>query len=183
MRRLFLLMNITLDGYFEGPNHDITWANNNAEAFPSDADNQMDTLLLGHTTYDGMKVFWPTPQAKEMLPEVAKFMNEIEKVVVSHHNFDPGWQNVRVISENVIDEIKKLKEGPGKTIGLFGSNTLCVTLMEHGLVDEFQILVNPVAIGEGTPLFKGLHDRAKMTLRESKQFKSGTMMMFYEPAK
>jgi dihydrofolate reductase len=181
MRKLFLLMNITLDGYFEGPNHDISWANNNSEAFPSDSESLVDTLLLGHTTYDGMAAFWPTPQAKEMLPEVAKFMNETEKVVVSHYNFDPGWQNVRVLNENVIEEIKKLKEQPGKTIGMFGSNTLCVSLMPHGLVDEYQILINPVAIGEGTSLFKGLTQKSPLKLVDSRKFKSGTMMLTYTP--
>lgn len=182
MRKIFLLMNITLDGYFEGPNHDISWANNNNEAFPSDPDNLVDTLLFGHTTYEGMVSFWPTDMAKQMMPDVARFMNDTPKVVVSHNDFDPGWENVRVISGDVIEEIKKLKAGPGKTIGMFGSNTLCVSLMAHGLVDEFQILVNPVAIGTGTPLFLGLQDRTKLTLTQSRQFANGTMMMTYVPA-
>jgi dihydrofolate reductase len=139
-------MNVSLDGYFEAPGHDISWAKSDFDAFSPEQGKEVDTLLLGRKTYELMKSFWPTSQAEELAPEVAKFMNEKLKVVTSHHPFEPGWKNVVVISGNVAGEVRKLKEQPGKNIAMFGSNHLCVSLMQEGLIDEFQILVNPVAL-------------------------------------
>jgi len=182
MRRIILFTNVSLDGYFEGPDHDISWANSDFEAFSLGGNDQVDAMLLGHRTYEMMKSFWPTPQAAEMAPGVARAMNETPKVVAGHHPFEPGWDNVTVISGDVAGEIRKLKEQPGKNIIMFGSNTLCVSLMQEGLVDEFQILVNPVAIGKGTPLFNGLPEKADLVLTDTHRFNSGVVMLKYEPA-
>jgi dihydrofolate reductase len=183
MRKIVLFMNISLDGYFEAPGHDISGFVNDFEAFSTGGNGEVDTLLFGHHTYEMFKAFWPTPQAMQMVPDVAKFLNEAHKVVVSHDDFEPGWNNVTVISKDVADEIRKLKAAPGQTMMMFGSNTLCVSLMQHGLVDEFQILVNPVAFGAGTTLFTGLPAKANLTLRESRPLKSGIVILTYEPAK
>jgi dihydrofolate reductase len=152
------------------------------EAFSSEGSGEVDTLLFGHRTYDMMK-FWSTPQAEETQPEIARFMNEKLKVVASHQPFEPGWKNVTVISGDVPGAVRKLKKEPGQTIAMFGSNNLCVSLMQHGLIDEFQILVNPVVLGEGTSLFSGLPKKAELTLRDTRQFKSGVMMLTYAPLK
>ena len=180
MRKLFLFMNVSLDGYFEAPGHDISGFKNDSEAFSSDASQEVDTLLFGHQTYEMMK-FWSTPQAEQMMPEVARFMNEKHKIVASLHPFDPGWKNVQVISGDVVEAIKMLKEQPGKNIIIFGSSTLCVSLMQAGLIDEFQIVVNPVVFGEGTPLFKGLPGKAELTLVETKRYQSGAVLLTYQP--
>ena len=182
MRKIVLFMNVSLDGFFEGPGHDISWTKSDFEAFSADQSVEVDTLLFGHRTYEMMK-FWATPQAEEMAPAIAKFMNERHKVVASHAPFEPGWRNVTVIHGDVAGEIRKLKGQPGKTMMMFGSNELCVSLMEHGLVDEFQILLNPVALGEGTSLFAGLAKKAELTLMETRTFKSGVVMLTYVPAK
>jgi dihydrofolate reductase len=182
MRRITLFTNISLDGYFEDSQHDISAFKSDFEAFSSDSSSEVDTLLFGHRTYEMFKSFWPTPQAQQVAPDVANFINETHKVVVSHHDFDPGWNNVTVISRDVAESIQKLKQQPGGTIMMFGSNNLCVSLMQAGLVDVFQILVNPVALGSGTPLFQGLPHKAELTLTNSRQFKSGVMMLTYEPA-
>jgi dihydrofolate reductase len=182
MRKILLFMNVSLDGFFEGPGHDISWARSDFEAFSAEQSLDVDMLLFGHRTYEMMK-FWSTPQAEEMMPAIAKFMNEKHKVVASHTSFEPGWRNVTVIHDNVAGEIRKLKQQPGKVIMMFGSNELCVSLMEEGLVDEFQILVNPVALGKGTSLFTGLAKKAELTLTETRTFKSGVVMLTYAPAK
>jgi len=179
MRNIFLFMNVSLDGYFEGPGHDISWASHDYDAFSLGQSKEVDTVLFGRRTYELMKQFWPTSQAQEAMPEIARFMNENLKVVASHKSFDPGWRNVSVISHDVVGEVKKLKEGPGKTIAMFGSNNLCVSLMREGLIDEFQIMVNPVAIGVGTSLFKGLAKKAGLALLESHLFKSGAVLLTY----
>jgi dihydrofolate reductase len=116
-----------------------------------------------------------------MQPEVAQFMNEKLKVVFSHKSFEPGWNNVTVMSDEVAGEVKRLKAQPGKTIAMFGSNNLCVSLMQAGLIDEFRIVVNPVALGEGTSLFEGLPEKAELTLMETHQFPSGKVLLTYKP--
>jgi dihydrofolate reductase len=182
MRRIFLFMNATLDGYFEGPGHDISWAHAEPEAFSVEVSREVDTILLGRRTYDLMKSFWPMPEAAEADPDVAEFMNDRLKLVASLEPFDPGWRNVRVISADVAGEVRKLKEQPGKDMIILGSNNLCVSLMEEGLVDEFQILVNPVALGKGTSLFAGLEMSVKLTLTEFQKMRSGSILLKYRPA-
>ena len=180
MKKIFVFMNVSLDGYFEGPGHDISGFTKDYEAFSSRPDQEIDTLLWGHKTYDMMK-FWSTPQGEETAPEIAKFMNERLKLVASHTPFEPGWRNVRVISGDVVGEVRRIKEQPGGNIIIFGSNTLCVSLMQVGLIDELQIVVNPVVFGEGTPLLKGLPEKTELTLLETRRFKSGAVLLAYQP--
>ena len=181
MRRIFLFMNVSLDGYFEGPDHDISWTSHDYEAFTPDSSAAVDTLLFGHKTYDMMKSFWPTPQAAQTAPEIARFMNQKLKVVASHRPFDPGWQNVRVVSNSVAGEIKQLKEQPGADIIIFGSNNLCVSLLQWGLLDEVQLLVNPVVLGRGASLFQGLPEKVALKLTASQPFETGNILLTYQP--
>ena len=179
-------MHVSLDGYFEGPGHDISWFNTDDyhfEAFSREQSQQVDMLLFGRKTYELMKSFWPTPQAEELQPEVAQFMNEKLKVVFSHKSFQPGWNNVTVINEDAAGAVTRLKIQPGKTIAMFGSNNLCVSLMQAGLIDEFRIVVNPVVLGNGNALFKGLPKKAELTLTETHPFPSGKVLLTYEPLK
>jgi len=175
-------MNVSLDGYFEGPGHDISGFKTDNEAFSSGQGREVDTILLGRKTYEMMK-YWSTPQAEENAPEIATFMNEKLKLVASHKSFEPGWKNVTVISGGVVGKVKQLKEQPGKNIIIFGSNNLCVSLIQAGLIDEFQILVNPVVFGEGTSLFKGLPKKAELTLTQTHKLISGAILLTYEPIK
>ena len=182
MRRIVLFMNVSLDGYFEGRDHDLSWATTEYEAFEPGAGPGLDAILLGHRTYDLMKLYWPTREAQRSQPEIARTMNETQKYVVSHVPFDPGWQNVTVISSNVTEEIRRLKEAPGGAIMIFGSNDLCVTLMQEGLIDEFQIMVNPIVLGEGTTLFDGLPERMPLRLTSTRSFETGAVLLTYEPS-
>src|ERR1700734_1401342 len=109
MRKIFLFMLVSVDGYFEGPDHDISWHNVNAE-FNDFADKQLEeigTLLFGHRTYDLMASFWPTSKST-----TAGLMNAMPKVIVSHSAFEPAWENTTAISggaADIIDGIQKLK--------------------------------------------------------------------------
>lgn len=178
MRKIQLFMNVSLDGYIAGPDNDISVFHNDFEAFSPDQSGEVDTLLFGRKTYDMMK-FWSTPQGQELQPDIARFMNEKHKVVASHESFDPGWSNVTVISHDVPGQIRKLKEQPGKTMLILGSNSLCVSLIETGLIDEFQIMVNPIVLGEGVSLFKGLSNKADLKLVDTKSFRSGAVLLSY----
>jgi dihydrofolate reductase len=186
MRNIFLFMHISLDGYVEGPNHDISWFNaddDHFETFSRKQSKEADTILFGHKTYKLMESYWHTQYAKEANPEIAQYVNETSKVVVASKPFKPGWNNVTVISGDVIGKVKKLKEQQGKNIIILGSNRLSVSLMQMGLVDEFRIVVNPIALGNGTSLFEGLPKEAELTLTDTLKFKSGKIMLTYLPRK
>jgi len=180
MCKIFLFMMVSLDGYFEGENHDLAWHNVDAEfnAFAHEQNNRLDTILFGRTTYDLMASFWPSEEGRQGDPETAEWMTHARKVVVSE-TFDPVWENTEVVSENVVDAVTKLKAEPGTDIVILGSNMLCTSLMEHGLVDEFRLMYNPVAIGSGTRLFKGLSKPTKFTLIDSRVFSSGNVLNRY----
>ena len=180
MRKIFVFMNVSLDGRIATPDNDVSVFHSDFEAFPGGGDNPVDTLLFGHTTYEMMK-FWSTPQGEAMQPEIARFMNERHKYVASHNAFEPGWHNVTVLTGDVAGQVRQMKSGPGGTIAIFGSNTLCVTLIEAGLIDEFHVVVNPVVLGDGPSLFAGLPNKAAMTLSDTRQFKSGAVQLTYTP--
>lgn len=180
MRKISLFMNVSLDGFFENANHDISGFKTDFNAFSSSKGSAVDALLFGHKTYEMMK-FWSTPQALEVMPEIANFINEKQKYVASHAPFEAGWHNVQVISGDVPAAIKVLKQQPGQDILIFGSNTLCVSLIQAGLLDECQIQVNPVLFGAGTALFHGLTRSLDLNLVETRPFPSGAVLLVYRP--
>jgi len=183
MRTISSFINVTLDGYFEGPNHDISFFKGDKEdnSYFREQSSGRSTMLMGHRTYEMMKAFWPTEQASKENPDVAKYMNEAPKVVVARRPFEPGWRNVTVVSGDVVDEIRKIKEQSGGPIVTLGSNSLCVSLLEEGLIDEVRIMVNPIALGDGTPLFTGLSEAARLTLADTRSFTSGKVLLTYKP--
>jgi dihydrofolate reductase len=189
MRKIFLFMMVTLDGYFEGPGHDLSWHNVDAE-FNDFAIRQLmeaDTILFGKRTYQLMEEFWPSKVGLEDDPEVASLMNNTPKVVVSSSlktvKETEHWKHVRLIKDTVKDELQKLKEQEGKNIIVLASSNLCVSLLSWGLLDEIRIMENPVAIGEGTTLFKGLKKRVKFKLVQERTFHSGNALLTYHVEK
>jgi dihydrofolate reductase len=146
--------------------------------FAHKQNNHLDTVLFGRRTYDLMANFWPTQEGARVDKETANWMNSTQKVVVSEP-FTPTWLGTTVVSENVLHEITNLKQEAGTDIALLGSNMLCVSLMEAGLIDEFRLMYNPVAIGKGTPLFAGLSKPCKFDLLDSRTFKSGNILLTY----
>ncbi len=183
MREIFVFNMVTLDGFFEGPNHELDWHNVDAE-FNEFAISQLDEiglLLFGRVTYQMMASYWPTPLAIKDDLIVAGKMNSLPKVVFSKSLEKADWNNTRLIKKDVPEEVLKLKQLPGKDIAIFGSSNLAVTLIPHGLIDEFRIMVNPVILGSGTPLFKGIRDKLNLKLLRTKTFKSGNVLLYYRP--
>ena len=184
MRKIFLFMMLSLDGYYVGSNGDISWHNaDNAEfnEFAVQQTSAADTLLFGRKTYELMVSYWPTQIAKKDDPIVASLMNSLPKIVVSKTLDKVDWENIRLIKENVAEEIAKLKGQPGKDIAILGSSDLTVFLMQRGLVDECRIMVNPVALGAGKSLFTGLHDKINLKLISTRTFDSGNVLLTYQP--
>ena len=181
MRKLFLFMMVSLDGYFEGKDHDISWHNADNEEFAQFAENQLDevdTLLFGRRTYELMESFWPTKEAILNESGTARRMNAIKKIVFSHQPFAVNWENAQSMT-NVVHDILWLRDQPGKDMAVFGSSNLCVTLLQHQLLDEIRIMVNPLVLGEGTPLFYGITERYGFNLTSSRVFKSGNVLLTY----
>jgi len=186
MQKIFLFMMVSVDGYFEGENHNIDWHNVDGE-FNEYAIAQTDkvgTFLFGRRTYELMASYWQTESARKGDPIVAQQMNETPKIVFSKSmerlTDIPYWKNVTLVHEIDVEQIKKLKEMSNKDIGIYGSNNLCVNLIQLGLVDELRIMVNPVALGKGSQLLTGLNKQIKLELTDTKIFKSGNVLLFYK---
>lgn len=185
MRKLCMFNLITLDGYFEGPNREIEWHNVDDEfnEFAIDQLNTTDLLLFGRITYELMASYWPTETAVKNDPIVAGKMNILPKIVFSKTLTSVKWNNTRLVKENVAEVILKLKQQPGKDMFIFGSSGLSLTCIKHGLIDEYRIIVNPVVLGNGNPLFKGIDNRLYLKLIKTRKFKSGNVLLYYESAK
>jgi dihydrofolate reductase len=185
MRKIIFQMMVSLDGYFEGPNKELDWhfVDDEFNDYASDLLNSVDTLLFGRVTYQLMAGYWPTPTAKTDDPVIAEKMNNLPKIVFSKTLAKAEWNNTRLVKENAAGEIAKLKRQPGKDMAIFGSSDLAVNLIASGLIDEYRIFVNPVVLGSGKHLLKGLKDRFSLNLVRTKIFKSGLVMLCYKPGK
>ncbi|OJV13034.1 MAG: dihydrofolate reductase [Dyadobacter sp. 50-39] len=173
----------TLNGYYKGTGNDIGWHRHGEEEGNFAADNleAKATLLFGRVTYEMMASFWPTPMAIESMPEVAKGMNEAEKIVFSTTLESADWENTTLVHEDLPEAVRKLKAIPGKVMTILGSGSVIAQLAEAGLIDEYQFMIDPVAIGEGTPSFQGLTRKLDLKLTGHRIFNSGVVLLTYEP--
>ena len=181
MRKLFTFNMVTLDGFFEGPNQEIDWHNADNEEFNEFAIEQtssLDTLLFGRVTYQLMASYWPTETAVNADPIIADLMNRLSKIVFSRTLENVQWNNTRLIAENAQKEIQTLKMQPGKDMAIFGSADLISSIMD--VIDEHRVMINPILLGGGSPLFKNSGDRRKLKLVDSRTFKSGNVLLTYQ---
>lgn len=186
MRKLTAYNFITLNGFFKGPNEDTNWHTHGEEEakYSEEALAQEDNILLfGRKTYEMMASFWPTPQAKELFPKVAEGMNKAQKIVFSETPFEPEWENAQVISGDIVEKIREIKKAPGKNMTILGSGAIINLFTDHGLIDEYQFMIDPVALPEGTPVFKNIKQKLDLRLTASKVFKSGVVLLNYQPVK
>jgi dihydrofolate reductase len=184
MRKIFAFIMTTLDGYYEGPNQEFDFwvVDEEFNRFAVDQLDEVDTLLFGRVTYQGMAAYWPTPAGEQDDPRVAARMNGLSKIVVSRTLDKPDWVNTRLITGDVADELTELKERPGKDIAILGSSDLTVNLIQMGLVDEVRIMVNPVVLGAGKSVFLTAGERITLKLLKSRPFNSGNVLLYYRPA-
>ncbi|WP_304453078.1 dihydrofolate reductase family protein [Nocardiopsis sp. YSL2] len=182
MRALVSFVMTSLDGYYEGPNGELDWANVDGEffEFSNRQDAYIDTLLFGRAGYEHMAAYWP--DATDADPEVTAFMNSVEKVVVSSSLDQVEWNNATLARGGPAETVTALKQRPGKEIALFGSVRLTASLLELGLVDELRVMVNPVLLGGGASLYASLHQRVRLELRQTRTFHSGNVLLTYRPA-
>ena len=185
MRKVIFFNLISLDGYFEGPNRDIDWHHVDEEfnEFAIQQTGEFGALLFGRVTYELMVSYWPTEAAKRDNPEIAGLMNSLPKIVFSNTLEKVEWENTTLVKDNFVEEVSKIKEQPGKDIAIFGSSDLAVTFIDLGLIDEFRIMVNPVVLGGGKPILQGMKSKLELKLIKVKEFKSGNVLLYYEPRK
>ena len=183
MRKLTVFNFISLNGYFKGANGDISWAHSRPESdYGAEMLKAGNTLLFGRVTYEMMVQFWPTPEAMKSSPEIAEGMNKAEKIVFSRTLDKVEWSNARLMKDNIVEEIKKMKQTPGNNMTLLGSGSIVSQFADAGLIDEFQILVHPVALPEGTPILKDIKNTLELKLTNSRIFDSGNLLLVYQPA-
>lgn len=183
MRKLFVFNLVTLDGYFEGSNREIDWHNVDAEfnEYAIDMLNSVDTLIFGRVTYELMASYWPTADAIKNDPIVAEMINALPKIVFSKTLEKAEWNNTRIVKADIEEEIKKMKKHPGKDMALLGSGSILSQFARQGLMDEYRIMVNPIVLGDGKPLFKGLKDRLNLKLTKTRTFGNGNVLLYYQP--
>ena len=184
MRKVMVFMMVTLDGFFSGPNGEIDWhvVDEEFNDFANEQLASVDTLLFGRVTYQGMASYWPTPIALANDPIIAHQMNTFPKIVFSRTLEQTTWENTRLVKDHLAEEISHLKRQPGKDLIIFGSSALSASMLNLGLIDELRIMVNPVVLGNGQPLFKGIQEKLHLTHFETRTFRSGNVLLFYRPA-
>ncbi len=185
MKRLSVFNLVTLDGYFAGQGGDISWHHVDEEfqELAEAASNSGNTLLFGRLTYELMARYWPTPEAIRNDPVVARGMNSAEKIVFSRTLDRVEWANSKLVKDDMLAEVVKLKQGFGKDLTILGSGSLVAQLTEARLIDEYQVLLNPVVIGQGKSMFEGLKDRFSLRLMRARTFKNGNVLLHYEPVR
>ena len=185
MRKLVVFNQITLDGYFTGPNGDMSWAHKQDPewtAFTAENASGGGELLFGRVTYEMMLSFWPTPQVLATAPVLAERMNNLPKVVFSRTLEAATWNNTKLLKGDLSAEVRKLKEAPGPDLVLMGSGSIVSQLTQAGLVDAYQIVVLPVIIGKGKSLFEDVKDKLELKLDKTRTFKNGNVVLWYTPS-
>ena len=178
---------MTLDGQFAGANGDLSWAHRDdkdAEWNEFVAGNAQGggELLFGRVTYEMMVSFWPTPLALERDPIVAKQMNALPKVVFSRTLDKVSWSNTKLVKDDLARAVRRMKRDPGSPMVILGSGSIVSQLARAGLIDEYQIVVNPVVLGTGRALFDGVKQQVNLKRTATRTFGNGNVLLCYEPA-
>lgn len=184
MRRIVVFNQVTLDGYIADVNGDMSWAHKqDAEwnAFVAGNAKGECVLVFGRITYEMMASWWPTPQAMKSMPVVAERMNNLPKVVFSRTLDQASWNNTKLVKDSMVAELRRMKEEPGPDVVIFGSGTVVSQLAQEGLIDEYQIVVNPVVLGKGKSMFDGIKEKLTLKLTKTRTFGNGNVLLCYEP--
>jgi dihydrofolate reductase len=189
MRNLIFFMHSSLDGYVAGLNGEMDWITVDDAMFDfvGTMTDQADAALYGRVTYEMMQSYWPKagekPNATKHEIEHSAWYNKVPKIVLSKTIQETGLDNTKVIGDQLLDTITKIKQEEGKNILIFGSPRASQSLLNEGLIDEFWLFVNPIILGKGMPLFKDITSTTKLKLVESKTFACGVIALHFEKLK
>ena len=177
-RRILLDLAVTLDGFIEGPKGEVDWCIMDPDMDFNNFLNHIDTILYGRKSYDLWGQYTPDIEVPDTEKEIWELVHSKEKYVFSKTQKE-SENNVKFINENIVEEVIKLKNKPGKDIWLYGGASLITTFLNLGLVDEFRLSVHPIILGEGKPLFIDIKKRVNLKLVETKRFPSGVVQLCY----
>ena len=192
MRKVVMLNRISIDGFFAGPNGEIDWFVRDPEVDKAvhnpPLDNastermQPNTILFGRATYQMFESYWPSVAADPNAPEEARAtadeLNQMTKLVFSRTLQEVTWENSLLVNGDLLEEVTKLKQEDGPDMIIFGSGTIVQQLANEGLIDDYLIVVTPVILGEGKPLFKDVKP-LNLELAQATGFQSGNVLLHY----
>lgn len=180
MRKLILQMGITVDGYVSGTGGEGDWGlppeHPDVRAWKVASLGKVATHIMGRVTYEEMASYWPSRAG-----EYADFMNRLPKVVFSRTLPAAEWPGTQIARGDLADDIAALKNQSGGEIMVHGGAAFVQALSRHGLIDEYRLVVMPVALGSGLPLFKDLPRPLRLDLTEARTFPDGTAIHVYRP--
>jgi dihydrofolate reductase len=187
LRNVIFLIHMSLDGFISGPNGEMDWIvyNEDMERYSHELHRVTDAAIYGRVTYQMMESYFPPLLSNPDTPESdlahARWLDAVTKIVVSRTLTSVEWQPNVLIHDHIAEEITTLKQQPGKHMWLIGSPRLAQTFMELGLIDEYRININPVILGSGKTLFKGLPQSQPLTLVGSTTLAGGVEALRYVP--
>ncbi len=184
MRRVIAFEQVSLDGYFVDEKGDMSWAHKQDPEWTAFAGSNAGgdgMLLFGRVTYEMMAGFWPTETARQSMPEVAEGMNRMPKVVFSRTLKDVSWASTTLVNGDPAAHVRRLKSEPGPGMAILGSGSIVSQLAQQGLIDELQIVVNPIVLGKGRTLFEGVKGKIPLRLSQSRAFGNGNVVLYYQP--
>lgn len=183
MRKLIVSEWMTLDGVFDADTMKewfMPFDSDGRKAFIIKTMDALDAILIGRTTYEMFAAYWSPLKNNE--DGLADKINSVPKYVVSATLKNADWNNSTIINENVIEEISRLKQQPGREIHIEGSATLVQSLMKAGLIDEYRFLVHPIIFGSGKRFFKEGMQTAGLKIARTETFDNGVVLHCYQPA-
>lgn len=171
---------MSLDGFFGRKNGELDWheVDEEFQAFAFSQMQEMDLLLFGRRTYELLEKFWNRPEAWAMDQNLSAIMNGYPKIVFSKTLHAARWENTTLIRSGAVQAVKKLKEDPGRDMILLGSGNLLEVFLRFNLIDEYRVMVNPVILGHGIPLFPVDGD-LKLQLIRTRIFGNGNVLLCY----
>jgi dihydrofolate reductase len=181
VKKVICQMSVSLDGYIEGSEHELDWhlVDDDFNAYAVEMLRASDVLIMGRRTYDLMAGYWPTAEGNDT--GVKDLMNGKPKLVFSRTLEKVGWQNSRLASGTISDEVARLKQSPGDGLIPVGGSDLAASFLEEGLLDELRVILTPVLIGGGKTFVDAIKKRHPLRLLSTRAFKSGNVALIYEP--
>lgn len=183
MAALTAFISLSLDGCYADANNDMSWAHTqDAEQAEFTASNAKGggRLVFGRVTYAMMKPFWTSPQAAEMMPDVAAGMNDMPKTVFSRSLKSSDWRNTRIATEDFVSELEAIRAGD-LDASILGSGSIVAQAATAGLLDELQVMLVPVTLGGGQRLFDGIPRALSWKREDVRQFSNGNLFIRYRP--
>lgn len=182
MANLTVFNFLTINGFYKGEDGDISWHMHGGEEgeYSASGLSHNNILVFGRKTYELMAGYWPTQDAKATYPVVAEGMNAAEKIVFSKKLTTSNWAKTRIMSDDAVTAIKKLKKESKRDLTILGSGTLIGQLADAKLIDSYEFMIDPVAIPSGTPIFYNSKRKIDLKLVSSRKFNSGIILLSYE---